>query len=113
MKKSILDTGYVYLICDPANNYYKIGVTRNLNNNRIKKLQTGNPTELHIVSIYETKYPFRIETMLHNKFKCNKILNEWFELDLYTTTHFIDICKQQDNIISELSSNEFFMKNIK
>ena len=28
--------GYIYLICDPANDTYKIGVTRNLNSNRIK-----------------------------------------------------------------------------
>ena len=36
--------GYVYLICDPDKDAYKIGVTRNLNQNRIKKLQTGNAT---------------------------------------------------------------------
>ena len=50
--------GYVYLICDPANTTFKIGVTRDLKSQRIKKLQTGNSTELFISSIYKTKYPF-------------------------------------------------------
>ena len=52
--------GYIYLICDPANDTYKIGVTRDINSNRLKKLQTGNSTELHIVYIYKCEYPFRL-----------------------------------------------------
>ena len=49
--------GYIYLICDPVTETYKIGVTRNLNSNRIKKLQTGNSSELHIVNTYKCNYP--------------------------------------------------------
>lgn len=48
------NSGYVYLICDPANNTYKIGVTRNLKSKRLKKLQTGNSTELHICKYYKS-----------------------------------------------------------
>lgn len=47
--------GYVYLICDPATDRFKIGVTRDLKSNRLKKLQTGNSTELFIRDIYETE----------------------------------------------------------
>ena len=104
--------GYVYLICDPANDSYKIGVTRNLSGNRIKKLQTGNPTELHMVSWYECQYPFRLEKMLHNKFRDKHELNEWYKLDLQDVIYFKEICEAQNNIIKALSDNPFFMKNI-
>ena len=50
---------YIYLICDPSIDAFKIGVTRDINSKRIKKLQTGNPTELHIVKTYKCDYPFR------------------------------------------------------
>jgi len=105
--------GYVYLICDPANNTYKIGVTRNLKSNRIKKLQTGNSTELHIVSLYEAEYPFRLEKMLHANFMLKQELNEWYNLDLQDIVHFQDTCKKLDNIIELLKDNPFFAKDLK
>lgn len=105
--------GYVYLICDPANNVFKIGVTRNLNSKRIKKLQTGNPTELHITSLYEAQWPFRLETMLHTKYKNKQILNEWFELELCDVVNFKQTCKDLENIIESLLENPFFSKNLK
>jgi len=105
--------GYVYLICDPANDTYKIGVTRNLKSNRIKKLQTGNSTELHIVSIYKCDYPFRLEKMLHNHFTLKHELNEWYNLQLEDIVHFGNICEMLNDRIKSLSENPFFMKNIK
>ena len=57
---------YVYLICDSAQDLFKIGVTKNLYSKRMKQLQTGNGTELHIVNYHETYYPYRIEQLLHN-----------------------------------------------
>lgn len=105
--------GYVYLICDQEKDSYKIGVTRNITQNRLKKLQTGNSTELHICYIYETPYPFRLETMLHNKFANNKELNEWFKLDANIVCKFKDICDQQMSIINMMKNNPFFSKNLK
>lgn len=105
--------GYVYLICDPANDKYKIGVTKDIYNKRLKKLQTGNPTELHICCIYKTKYPFRLETMLHGKFRPKNELNEWFNLNSYEISHFKEICEEQNNIIKYLvKENEFFSNGI-
>lgn len=83
----------VHLICDPANDAYKIGVTRTLKSRRIKKLQTGNPTELHIVHIYETEYPFRLEKMLHTHFVLKHILNEWYSLDVKDIVDFSKTCE--------------------
>jgi hypothetical protein len=105
--------GYVYLICDPSNDSFKIGVTRDINNDRLKKLQTGNSTELHIVSIYKCNYPFRLETMLHKRFINKRILNEWFELSNDEVINFINICKEMDNVIHIMLENPFFNKNLK
>ena len=105
--------GFVYLICDPANDTYKIGVTRNIESNRLKKLQTGNSTELHIVSIYKCEYPFRLETMLHSYYKSKQELNEWFNLKGQDIFRFNDICKELDNTIHSLLNNPFFNKNLK
>ena len=105
--------GYVYLICDPSNDSFKIGVTRDINNDRLKKLQTGNSTELHIVSVYQCDYPFRLEKMLHKRFINKCILNEWFELSTDEVINFINICKEMDNVIHIMLENPFFNKNLK
>ena len=105
--------GYIYLICDPDKDMYKIGVTRDKNSNRIKKLQTGNSTLLQILHIYECEYPFRLETMLHNYYKYKQVLNEWFELTPEEVFGFKELCsKLNDNIIT-LKSNPFFAKRLK
>ena len=44
--------GNVYLIYDETNEKYKIGVTKNDVNKRLKKLQTGNSSVLRIKDIY-------------------------------------------------------------
>lgn len=105
--------GYVYLICDPATDRFKIGVTRDLKSNRLKKLQTGNSTELFIRDIYETEWPFRLETMLHKHFSEKHVLNEWFKLDVNDVVRFKEICKTLENTIKVLADNPFFSKDLK
>lgn len=105
--------GYVYLICDQANDTFKIGVTRDLKSNRMKKLQTGNSTELFVCDIYETKYPFRLETMLHSHFANKKELNEWFKLTASDRANFRNICIEKERIIKNLLDNQFFSKDLR
>lgn len=105
--------GFVYLIYDENNDLYKIGVTRKNDNKRIKILQTGNPTELRILYIYECEYPFRLETMLHNKYKNNNVMNEWFALKDKEVIEFIKECDKLNDQINILKSNPFFAKNLK
>lgn len=105
--------GYIYLICDPSNNLFKIGTTRNLCSKRMKQLQTGNPTELHIVSIFETEFPFRMESMLHNKFANKHVLNEWYELSADDVNNFKGTCHEQQDIIMSLINNPFFNKDLR
>ena len=105
--------GYVYLICDQSTDRFKIGVTRDLKSNRIKKLQTGNSTELFIMDVYETEWPFRLETLLHRHFKNKQVLNEWFALDASDITGFRGVCERLETTIKALKDNPFFGNDLK
>ena len=48
---------YVYLICNPATDQYKIGVTKNDIDKRLKQLQVGNGCCLHLVGSHESEHP--------------------------------------------------------
>ena len=100
--------GYVYLICDPSNDTFKIGVTKKLDiKERVRKLQTGNSTELFIRSYYECEYPFRLEKMLHTRFHNKRQTGEWFLLDINDIINFKNICDELNLIIKSLESNPF------
>ena len=103
--------GYVYLIADRNNNTYKIGVTKGDPEKRLKKLQTGNSSELKIKYLYEYDYPYRLESMLHKHYKSCNELNEWFALE--NPNEFPNKCKEFNNIIDSLKDNPFFNKGLK
>lgn len=104
--------GFVYLLGDASQNLYKIGMTTKPIEERLKELQTGNATELHLCAYHITDYPRRVESILHNKFKNRNVLNEWFELDSKEISSFNDICKDIENTISIMKDNVFFNKNL-
>jgi len=100
--------GYVYLICDPANDTFKIGVTKKLDiEERVRKLQTGNSTELFIRSFYQCEYPFRLEKLLHTRFNQKRKTGEWFSLDCKDVCNFKKTCEELDEIIQSLTENPF------
>lgn len=100
--------GYVYLICDPSNDTFKIGVTKKKDiKERIRKLQTGNSTELFISSYYECEYPFRLEKLLHTRFHNKREVGEWFSLEANDIYNFTNICKELEKIILSLKNNPF------
>ena len=105
--------GYVYLIEDSSNWLYKIGVSKHDPLLRLKKLQTGNPNKLKLISQYQTEYPFRLESILHNRYKHYKILNEWYELPLEVVSNFNEICQGVNDIIIVMKDNPFFGKQLK
>ena len=104
--------GYVYLIGEIGNEgRYKIGSTRAKKvATRLKQLQTGNANELYIKESYETEYPFKIEKMLHNRFKNANIINEWFELSEDDVKDFKGICEECSKVIDSLKENPFYFK---
>lgn len=104
---------YVYLICDPAQNLFKIGVTKNLYNKRMKQLQTGNGCELHLVNYHQTYYPYRIEQLLHNKFHSKKEIGEWFKLETEDISNFTEFCQKFEEMIEIMKDNPFFSKNLR
>ena len=103
--------GFVYLIGDKERyGYYKIGVTRGNVNKRMKTLQTGNSGELFVEKIHETKHPFIVENILHNRFSHKQKINEWFELDLEEIVKFNEQCESIEKIIDVMKDNTFFKK---
>lgn len=104
--------GYVYLICDPNAELYKIGATRGSVENRLKQLQTGNGTEVHLVHKHATKYPYRVESMLHSRFSLVREEGEWFLLSPDDVISFPSICESIEKTIEVLAENPFFMRDI-
>lgn len=100
--------GYVYLICDPKDEYYKIGVTTGSIENRIKKLQTGNGTELHISSWFECPYPFKLEKLLHARFNMKREHGEWFSISPSEVINFHSICEEMQKTVDLLMENPYF-----
>jgi len=89
---------------------YKIGCSKTNATKRKDTLQTGNPNELEITHVFKTEHPFKLEKMLHNHYKNNHLLNEWFELTNEEVLNFIEICKKHNNTIIFLleAENPFF-----
>ena len=102
--------GFVYLIGEEnEENKYKIGSTKCKDiNKRLKQLQTGNSNPLFIKSYFETSRPFRLESMLHNKFKEYNVIGEWFELNDENIKKFKEECERYQNIIDILKENPYF-----
>lgn len=110
---SMAKEGFVYLICDNSNDCFKIGMTKQSLEKRIKELQTGNSTELFVSAYHKTKYPYTVEKMLHNKFSNKHKLNEWFDLKLNDITKFNEYCDEIESLILTMIDNPFFKKKLK
>lgn len=108
-----LNKSYVYVFCDPAQDLYKIGVTKNLYSKRMKQLQTGNGTKLHLVKYHETFFPYRIEQYLHSKFSDKRKEGEWFSLTIDDIQLFSELCEEYEQLIETLKDNPFFVKTLR
>lgn len=96
---------YVYLIRCSDNNFYKIGISKNVKT-RLKQIQTTSPDNVFIVHTYESKYAFKIEKALHNFFKSYHKNNEWFELSLIEELKFLDMCSSIEKNLIHLEQNK-------
>ena len=108
-----MEYGYVYLIVEGDHNgdeKYKIGVTKNDPEKRLKKLKTGNPNELDVLKLYRSQNYKKVEKLLHRKFKGQKTLsdNEFFYLSDDQVFGFIKSCEEAESIIESLKDNPFF-----
>lgn len=100
--------GYVYLICSNQTGTYKVGVTKNDVEKRLKQLQTGNGYELHIVNVHETDNMRYIERMLHHEYSKSNTKNEWFELTDEQVRDFKPLCNKYENVLKAMKDNPFF-----
>jgi hypothetical protein len=108
-----MSEGYVYLIVEGDHNgeeKYKIGITKNNPEQRLKKLKTGNSNELDILRLYRSKNYKKIERILHRKFSSQKTLseNEFFYLSDEQVFGFIRYCEEAEKMIESLRDNPFF-----
>ncbi len=97
---------YVYLIQSLENGYYKIGVSKHPQK-RIQQLQTGNSSEIKLISIYLSENSNKVEKTIHRRFSHLKKHGEWFELSISEETKFLSLCKEIDknlNILKKINN---------
>lgn len=116
--KKTTDTqgGYVYLLCNPSNDTFKIGVTKNEIEKRIKQLETGNAENIFMASYHYTEYPYRLEKMLHTRFAPYNVNREWFKFDESITPSkaFNEYCSEfERTLLPTLLENDCFTRNIR
>lgn len=102
--------GSVYLLKTEIDDWtiYKIGFTKKSIQKRIKQLQTGSATPIHLVHFYKTQNYSKVEKWLHRKWKQKRQKGEWFDLSLEDVNEFIPECKKADQTIKYLIENNPF-----
>lgn len=106
--------GTVYLLSEWDNTEnvikYKIGITKNSVEKRIKQLSTGNSRDITMVRQYQCVEYKKVEKMLHRMYSDKRDNREWFHLSDEDVFSFLDKCKEADEIISFLRENNTFYK---
>ena len=82
---------YVYIIKVSSEGIYKVGVSKNVKR-RVKQLQTGNPEPIEIVKTFLSNYPYKIESVLHRRFKINHVHGECYYLSKQDIENFEENC---------------------
>ena len=106
--------GYVYLLMAVDNEgfeTFKIGITKNDPNIRVKQLQTGNPRTISLLKLYESENYLKVERWLHKKYSDKtEAENEWRTLTNEQVMSFLNDCKKADETITYLKENNHFYK---
>lgn len=102
--------GNVYLINAFGTNKYKIGVTKNDVDKRLKQLQTGNAEELIISRVFECEHYRKVEGWLHRKHFNKREEGEWFLLEDEDVFSFVNDCETAHNTIKLLIEQNPFYK---
>lgn len=102
--------GYIYLLLEvdfEGNERYKIGISKNHPDKRVKQLQTGSPNKISTLKFYESAYYKKIEYILHKQFKPKQTEteNEWFCLTDEDVNNFIPYCEKYERNFQFLQEN--------
>ena len=82
---------------------YKIGTSKH-SPQRVNELQTGNSSEIKLISVFQSEYANHIERTLQRKYSYARKKGEWFELYLENEQTFTKDCK-------EIEANVMFLKD--
>jgi len=94
----------IYLIKNSEDDTYKIGVAKKPNA-RLEQLQTGCPSKLLLIEIFQTEYAYKIEKTLHRYFSHFHKQGEWFSFSVVEECNFINTCKKIEENIRILQEN--------
>lgn len=101
---------YIYLIQSLENSYYKIGISKNPHK-RIAELQTGNPSSLKLVEIYQSEFASQIEVVLHRRYSHLQKEGEWFEMSIENEVLFRRECQIiEENLRFLKDKNKFILQ---
>lgn len=105
------EKSYVYLIKISNEGIYKIGVSKDVNK-RVKQLQTGNPEKIEIIKTFLSKYPYKIESVLHRRYKYKNVQGECFYLEQKDIDNFDEdclICETNFQCMEDSMNNYFYI----
>lgn len=72
--------GHVYIIRMGDTNYFKVGISRDVNE-RLASLQTATPFALTLVDYAEQENSLEVERDIHRALREYQVRNEWFQCD--------------------------------
>lgn len=101
---------FIYLINISDTDLYKIGVSKNPQT-RLKFLQTANSKQLNLICEFNTKFDYKLEKFVHNYFKTQKELGEWFLLKEENIKEFIPTCIKGEGIFDLLKKNNNYVND--
>lgn len=82
--------GYVYLMVDDLRVRYKIGRTKDVHK-RLKQVSQGSPYPIHLLGYVNALDPARLELILHELYKNERVHGEWFELKEEQVKKILDL----------------------
>lgn len=91
----------IYLIQESENNYFKIGVSKNISQ-RIKQLQTGSAGSIKVLNTFKSEFAHKIEKSLHRKYNAYNIKGEWFDLPESAIESFISDCSMYNKAFNSI-----------
>lgn len=102
--------GKIYLLANEEWSQFKIGITKKSTSDRIKKLQTGNGSEITVVKEYDTEHARKIESWLHKRYASKRLVGEWFSLEDNDIDTFVETCEKIETVIIFLKEHNPFYK---
>jgi hypothetical protein len=90
-------TPVVYLIRLGDTDYFKVGMTTDING-RVAALQTATPFELHLISAAEHRNAMSVERDMHEMLKAYHVRNEWFQCEQVEIVRIFEIASAMATI---------------